>query len=188
LGDSISITLFGLLKIDLPPATADSIRRRFHRRTLYGGPCMIIDRRWGLALDATTSPKEQTRPVLWTPHGAPWQQWRIERRSPELFKIVAVHGGRVLTTDGVAGDDSWVWLERDRDRDSQLWRMLPTDDRVAFQIEVKSSAHSIDSRTDAKVPSIEPDGSVDDPTSPILWSSHGAPWQQWLVLRVPLTW
>jgi len=187
MGDSISVTLFGLVKIDLPPATSDSIRKRFSGRTIYGGPCMLIDRRWGLALDATTAPANRTRPVLWTPHAAPWQQWRLQRCGKGLVKIVSEHGGKVLTTDGSANDGSWAWLDTNRDRDNQEWRMTPTDDRVAFLIETKRSTHALDASRDARLPAAEPDGSIENPTKPFLWSSHWAPWQQWLVVRMPLT-
>jgi hypothetical protein len=139
---------------------------------LFGGPCLMIDCRWSLALDATTSPKERTRPVLWTPHAAAWQQWRIRGTGSGTVKIVSEHGGKVLTTDAAAGDWSWVWLETDRGRDNQRWRLAPTDDRVAFVVETKQSAHALDARTDTKVPAVEPHGSVADPTPPILWSTH----------------
>src|SRR5687767_10825743 len=105
--DGISVTLFGLVKIDLPPLTAESIRKRFTDWTLFGEPCLLIDRRWGLALDATTDPRERTRPVLWTPHAAPWQQWRIERDGRGTVRVASEHGGKVLTTDASAGDRSW---------------------------------------------------------------------------------
>lgn len=185
--DGISLTLFGVVEIDLPPLTAESIRKRFTDRTLFGGPCLLIDRRWGLALDATTSPKERTRPVLWTPHAAPWQQWRIHRVGSGTVRIVSEHGGKVLTTDASAGDGSWTWLETDRGRDNQLWRLAPTDDRIAFVVETKQSAHALDARLDTKAPAVEPGGSVADPTPPILWSTHWESWQQWLIVRVPLT-
>lgn len=185
--DSIAITLFGMVKIEIPPLAAESIRQRFTGRTLYGGPCLLIDRRWGLALDATTSPRDRARPVLWTPHAAPWQQWRIQKTGRGTVRIVSEHGGKVLTTDASAGDGSWAWLESDRGRDNQQWRLTPTDDRVAFLVETKHSAHALDATTDARVPAVEPDGSIADPTPPILWSSHWEPWQQWLVVRVPLT-
>ncbi|GGM27026.1 RICIN domain-containing protein [Dactylosporangium sucinum] len=158
----------------------------FADATIFGGPCLLIDRRWGLALDATREPGERTRPVLWTPHAAPWQQWRIQRAGGGTVRIASEHGGLVLTTDDPAGDRSWVWLATDEGHDHQRWRLAPTDDRVACIIEAKRSAHALDARTDTKVPAVEPDGSVADPTPPILYSTHWRPWQQWLILRVPL--
>ncbi|MFG2044790.1 RICIN domain-containing protein [Dactylosporangium sp. NPDC048998] len=91
----------------------------------------------------------------------------------------------MLTTDDPAGDRNSVRLETDRGRGNQRWR-LATDDRVAFLVEAKQSAHAFDARTDTKVPAVEPDGSVADPTQPILWSTHWQPWQHWLIVRVPL--
>lgn len=187
MGDGISITLFGIVKIDLPPTTAESIRKRFSRRTLFSGPCLLVDRRWGLALDSTTDPREGTRPVLWTPHAAPWQQWRLQHCDNGLVKIVSEHGGLVLTTDARADNGSWVWLSEDQGRDQQKWRLRPTEDRTAFLIETASSSHALDALTDSRLPAASPEGWVADPTAPILWSSHWASWQQWMLLRLPLT-
>lgn len=187
MGDSISVTLFGVLKIELPETTADSIRKRYSKRSLFGGPCVLIDRRWGLALDATVNSKPKTRPVLWTPHAAPWQQWRLQRCGNGFVKIASEDNGLVLTTDAHAGDGSWVWLDQDQDREQQKWRLRPTEDRAAFLIECKNSEHALDASTDARLPAASPDGSVADPTAPILWASHWAPWQQWILLRLPLS-
>ncbi|WFE62908.1 RICIN domain-containing protein [Micromonospora sp. WMMD714] len=183
-----SVTLsLGVIKMTLSQKEWASLKRRFRADELFGGPCLLIDRRWGLALDATTEPQERTRPVLWTPHAAPWQQWRIRKVGRDAVKIVSEHGGKALTTDGHAGDRSWVWLETDRNLDSQRWRMTPTDDRVAFLIEANRSAYALDARTDTKVPAVAKDGSIANPTPPILWSTHWEAWQQWLIVRVPLT-
>jgi hypothetical protein len=121
-----------------------SLTSRFSRRTLYGGPCLIVDRNSGLALDATTDPSHRKRPVLWTPHGLPCQQWRIVRSERGLYKIASERNGMVLATDQEAGDGSWVWLEKDRDRDDQLWRLMPAEDHTAFAIETRRSEHSLD--------------------------------------------
>lgn len=78
-GDSFAVSVFGI-RLELPESVTVSLRERFSRRTLSGGPCLLVDRRWGLALDATRHPQHRTRPVvLWTAHGAPWQQWRLVR-------------------------------------------------------------------------------------------------------------
>jgi hypothetical protein len=65
--------------VGLSEKVLGSLKERFSRRTLYGGPCMLIERHNGLALDSTTSPHHRCRPVLWTPHGLQWQQWRFRR-------------------------------------------------------------------------------------------------------------
>jgi hypothetical protein len=183
---SVTINL-GFIRFTLGEAEVASLKKRFKGDEIHGGPCLLVDRRWGLALDATTDPHERTRPVLWTPHALPWQQWRIRKAGNDTVKIVSEHGGLALTTDGQAGDGSWAWLERDRNLDSQRWRMSVTPDKVAFVIETQWSAYALDARTDTKIPAVGESGSIDDPTPPILWSTHSEAWQQWLVVRVPLT-
>jgi hypothetical protein len=112
---------------------------------------MLVESHSGLALDATTAPHHQCRPVLWTPQGLQWQQWRLHRRGRNLFKVVCEVNGMVLRTDSSAGDGSWVWLEKDRDRDDQRWRLLPTEDRSAFAVETMRSEHSLDATPNAEV-------------------------------------
>lgn len=104
-----------------------SLSQRFTRSPLSRGPCLIIDRWSGLALDSTTDPHHRTRPVLWTVHGLAWQQWRLLAAGRGLVKIVSEHGAMVLTTDATAGDGSWVWLEKDRDRDDQSGARRPLE-------------------------------------------------------------
>lgn len=164
-----------------------SLAARFSRRPLFGGPCLIIDRHTGLALDSRTEPQARTRPVLWTPHALPWQQWRIQPAGRGHYKIYSEHAKRVLTTDRQAGDGSWVWLERDCDRREQIWRLVPTEDCLAFIVETSNSEHSLDATRRARVPAAEEDGSVSDPTEVNLCNTHKAPWQQWMILRLPLS-
>lgn len=164
-----------------------SLANRFSRRTLQGGPCMFIDRHTGLALDSTTEPQQGTRPVLWTPHGLPWQQWRIVRVKAGIYKILSEHRDLALATDDPAGNGSWVWLEKRRDRDNQLWRLEATEDRTAFVVEAKRSAHSLDATLDARIPAASEDSWIGDPSSPILWGTHSQAWQQWVIVRLPLT-
>lgn len=164
-----------------------SLSQRFTRSPLSRGPCLIIDRWSGLALDSTTDPHHRTRPVLWTVHGLAWQQWRLLAAGRGLVKIVSEHGAMVLTTDATAGDGSWVWLEKDRDRDDQKWRASPTRDRSAFVIETRRSQHALDATTDPKLPAGHEDHSVHEPTSPFVWGTHSEAWQQWVIVRLPLT-
>jgi hypothetical protein len=103
----------------------------------------------------------------------------------DTVKIASEQGGKVLTTDAPAGDGSWVWLETDRGRDNQQWRLTPTDDRLAFLIESKPSTHALDATTAANLPAAAEGGDISDPTSPILWRSHWLGWQQWMILRLP---
>ncbi len=173
--------------VGISRAMLGSLATRFSRRTLYGGPCMLIDRHTGLALDSTTEPRHRTRPVLWTPHGLPWQQWRIVRVKRGIYKILSEHGDLALSTDHAAGDGSWVWLEKYRDREDQLWRLEATEDHTAFVVETKRSAHSLDATLDPRIPAAAEDGWIGDPSSPILWETHSQAWQQWVIVRLPLT-
>lgn len=185
---SVGIGLTGI-RIGLSADSFDSLRQRFNRRTLYGGPVMLIERRTGLALDATPEPGHETRPVLWTPHGLPWQQWRIVKRGPDLYSIISEMGHYALTTDheSKCGNHSWVWLERDRQRNAQQWRLQKLSDRTAFGIEAKSVNFSLDGTDCAQLPAAGEDLSIDSPTPPIMWETHGDLQQQWIIARLPLT-
>lgn len=180
----------GVLKVMLQQSEVESLVNRFSRRPLYGGPCLLIDRYSGLALDATPDPSpppgQGTRPVLWTVHGLPWQQWRIEPMPGGLARIRSAHSGLVLTTDEMAGNRSWVWLDKKRDLPNQAWRLEPTEDRAAFVVETARSSHSLDATTDLQVPACGPTRSVAAPTHPILWQTHFEAQQQWVIARLPL--
>jgi Ricin-type beta-trefoil lectin domain-like len=177
----------GGFSVGLSEKALRSLKERFSRRSLYGGPCMLIERHSGLALDSTTSPRHLCRPVLWTPHGLQWQQWRFRRSGRNLFKIVSEMNGMVLTTDAAAHDRSWVWLESDRDRDDQRWRLLPSEDRAAFVVESMRSEHCLDGTRDPKLPAATEDRSVSEPTSPLMWTTNWPAWQQWMIVRLPFT-
>ena len=185
MGVDVQVGVVGF-NVGLSEKALRSLRERFSRRTLYGGPCMLVERHSGLALDSTTGPEHKSRPVLWTPHGLQWQQWRIQSSGRGLYKIASEMNGMVLTTDVTPSDGSRVWLERDRDRDDQLWRLIPSHDRAAFVVESMRSEHSLDSTPDPKVPAATSERDVSDPTSPLLWTTHWRAWQQWLVVRLPL--
>lgn len=93
----------------------------------------------------------------------------------------------VLSTDAPAGDRSWVWLEKNRDRDDQKWRVEPTADRSAFIVEAKTSEHALDATDHPKVPASCEHHSVGNPTMPIMYSTNREAWQQWVIVRLPLT-
>jgi hypothetical protein len=139
---------------------------------------MIVDRDTGLALDATRDPQSGTRPVLWTPHAGPWQQWRIKPAGDRCVRIVNEYRPLTLTTDGAdrVGNHSWVWLSQEDKEVSQSWRLVPTEDKVAFAIETKTSRHTLDTTRDAV-----------NEANPIMYETHWAPWQQWMICRLPLT-
>ena len=80
----------GVIKWRPPPEFWQGVRRRFSNNALFAGPCLIIERHNGLALDAgTDSPYNGTRPVTWTTHTAPWQQWRIRAAGGGAYRIVS---------------------------------------------------------------------------------------------------
>ena len=183
--DEVTVGIPGLISVKFSKRDVDNIKGRFIRDSLYG-PCMLVDRWSGLALDSTTSPTMHTHPVLWTVHALPWQQWRISKGRDNMVKIKSEHGGLALTTLDMVGDGSSVWLEPDRDADAQLWRLEPTDDRGAFAIYSYRSGAVLDATPDPKVPAAQADRSVDRPTEPILWSNDGKPWKQGVITRLPL--
>jgi hypothetical protein len=159
--------------------TAEEISRfakRLRRNPLYRGPCLILERQTGRALDATYEPKVSTQPVLWTMHGLPWQRWYLNPVGRGPVPITCEKGGLALGTKGSPGDWSEVSLQTPTGVVGQQWRLHPTDDGAAFLVESAISAHALDA-TD----------SPEDGTHPHLWSSHWAAWQQWVVARLPLS-
>ena len=103
-----------------------------------------------------------------------------------LVRIRSEHSGLVLSTDAQAGNRSWVWLEKDRSRPDQLWRLEPTSDKTAFVIETPRSAHALDATPDPRIPAGDASRSVDEPTSPVLYETNAGAWQQWVIARLPL--
>ncbi|GAB3336084.1 hypothetical protein GCM10027452_09470 [Micromonospora halotolerans] len=161
--------------------TADelaSLADRFRRDPVYGGPCLILNRHSGLALDARTDATAGGHTTLWTAHAAPWQQWRIRRASRGNVQIISESSGLMLATMRAASDWGEVWLhDKPRPKWSTEWQLIPTDDRVAFVIENATSAHALDPGH------IAADHQGVDPH---VWSTHWEPWQQWMVVRLPL--
>lgn len=175
---TVTTTLnLGVLKIAVSAQDLRVLRSRFSRSALYKGPCLLIDRETGLALDSTTTPGSGIRPVLWTSHAAPWQQWRLRPVGGGCVQITSeVAPSLTLTTDLNAGDRSWVWLDSINPGKAQTWRLNTSDDGAAFLLETRDSHHALDTG-----------GQADRSQSPILYSSHWAAWQQWIICRLPLT-
>jgi hypothetical protein len=156
----------------------DSRRDRFNQRDIYDGPCLILSRHSGLALDAKFDSAAGGHTTLWPAHAAPWQQWRIRRSGDFNVEIVSEASGLLLTTMRAGGDWAEVWLDDKCASDwSSSWLLRPTEDRVAFVIENASSTHALDSGW-----KLEDHRSGD----PHVWSTNWEPWQQWLVVRLPL--
>lgn len=164
----------GVLKVELDETDLRRLRRS--RRTLFGGPCLVICRQWGRALDAGQAAEDGSRPVVWDTHALPWQQWLIERASDNnTVGITSLSAGLALAVEG-ADDRSPVVLRRPRSRDrSQRWHLEPTADGGAFVIENCASRKALDAAA-------EPHNGFE----PHTWQPHGASWQQWVIARLPL--
>jgi hypothetical protein len=165
----------GVFKIGFTSAEVASIRARARRSTLYKGPCLVIERHSGLALDSTDDPQVGASPVLYHVHGLPWQQWRIKPSDQGTVTITAEVGGLALSAPRRPEDRSPVRLTRKTPGDECRWRLLATDDGSAYLVESAVSEHALDATEKPELLS-----------SPHLWSSHWAPWQQWIICRLPM--
>lgn len=151
---------------------------RFEQDEIYGGPCLILNRYSGLALDAQIDAGAGGHTTLWPPHAAPWQQWRLRRNVEGAVEITSESAGLQLTTMRAGGDWTGVWLDDKVASDwSALWQLRPTEDRVAFVIQNAHSSHALDAGR-----------KLDEHRSgePHIWSTNWEPWQQWLIVRLPL--
>lgn len=182
---SWSIGIPGILKIDMGPETVSTLGRWWNGRSRFSGPCLVIDRWSGLALDATVEPQRQTQPVLWTVHGEPWQRWRLVRLRNKRVLLMSDHGGLVLTTDSPPGDRSWVWLDSYRGYEQQEWNVTPSDDGCAFQIESATSAYALDARDHPRIPATGEDHAIADPSSPVMMRNANRRTQEWTIARLP---
>jgi hypothetical protein len=166
----------GFLKVRFTKEQVAAAHSRLRRKPLYGGPCLLVERASGRALDVTPDAKPGERAVLWTVHGGPWQRWNIRPVGGGQVQFVSEHRSLALTAVGTPGDWSPVRLEEPTAGDRhQRWRLRPTDDGAAFLIESVMSPHALDA-TDAP----------ENLTVPQLWSSHWAEWQQWVIARLPI--
>ncbi|MGA9310726.1 MAG: RICIN domain-containing protein [Pseudonocardiaceae bacterium] len=166
----------GVFKMGFTSAEVAAMRARLRRGPLYNGPCLVIERQSGLTLDSTPEPREGTSPVLYRVHGMPWQYWRISPAGRGTVTITAEAGGLALSAPPKPEDWSPLRLRRATSGDEQRWRLRPTDDGSAFLIESAISEHALDATEEPKWE-----------LSPHLWTSHWAPWQQWIICRLPMS-
>jgi hypothetical protein len=172
-----SVNAFGF-GVSLTAEELASLADRFRRDPMYGGPCLILNRHSGLALDAKPDAPVGGHTTLWSAHAAPWQQWRIRKSGQGNVEIISEPSALRLTTMRTAADWGEVWLhDKPRPGWSTEWRLTPSDDRVAFVIENAASTHALDPGHVA-----EDHHGVD----PYVWSTHYEPWQQWMIVRLPL--
>ena len=152
------------------------LKARFSTNPLHKGPCMIINRAKGLALDAGPTAEAGAHNVLWQPHGAPWQQWRLQNAGGGAIKIVSESSKLALTTmsAGFEWGESWLHNRPEADQ-SQRWRISETDDRAAFLIQNSDSGFALDA------------GSTAENLDPHMWKADWNANQQWMILRLPFT-
>jgi hypothetical protein len=175
---SASVTLsLGVIKLTLTQDEFASLRKRFNRSPLYKGPCMILSRDTGLALDAGPHTKAGHHNVLWKPHAGPWQQWRLHGVGGGEVEILSESSGFRLTAMAKRQDWGGVWLDSKLANDwSTRWRLKSTDDGVAFLIQNAASGYALDAGQ-----------KPEDPPRPHMWRPNWSAWQQWIVVRLPLT-
>jgi hypothetical protein len=174
-----TVTLnLGIVKLELTQDQLKSLSDRSNRNSLYRGPCLILSRDTGLALDAGQDAKSGSHTGLWAPHAAPWQQWRLRGVGGGQIEIVSESCQRRLTTMATGYDWGEIWLDRKERPDwSSRWRLRATKDGAAFLIENARSGFALDAGEKAT-----------NGRDPHVWGeSHWAPWQQWIVVRLPLS-
>lgn len=156
--------------------TNDYVRFQRDRSVLSGGPCLVLCRQWGRALEVGQTARSGVQPWVWDTHGLPWQQWLIEpARDRDTYRFCSVASGLDLTAEGT---DDWspIRLRKRRGEDaSQLWRLLPSDDGAAFAIENVHSGRAIDATR-------EPHNETKPHQSELHWGA----WQQWVIARLPV--
>lgn len=168
----------GLGSITIRHEEIVALKKRFTRNPIYGGPCLILNRDTGLALDAGPDSGVGAHNTLWTAHAAPWQQWRLQSFGNEV-EIVSESNGLWLTT--MARGSKWgeVWLHNKLSHDwSRRWKIKATEDRAAFAIENAASGFALDAGYEV----LKKEQKDRDPH---VWESNGDPWQQWMIVRLP---
>ncbi|OHV28612.1 hypothetical protein BCD49_37790 [Pseudofrankia sp. EUN1h] len=174
-----TVTLnFGVVKIELTQDDLSALKGRFTRNPLYRGPCLIINRDTGLALDAHPDAKPGGHTCLWQPHAAPWQQWRLHGTGGGTIEIISESSGLYLTAMAEGHEWGETWLhDTVKPGWSRQWRIKNTDDGVAFAIQNATSGYALDAGQHAE-----------NLSDPHLWpTTHWDPWQQWIIARLPLT-
>lgn len=172
----VTLKLLGLADIHWE-VDESRLRRRFDLRPLMEGSCMVINRASGLALDATPDADVGTHNQLWSAHGAPWQQWKLEGASKGAVSIVSQTSRLRLTTMKKGFDWGETWQHNQLAHDwSDRWHLEPTDDRAAFYIVNTDSGFALDAGEEQT-----------NGADPHVRAKTGGSWQQWLVLRLPLS-
>lgn len=169
---NVGFTL-GIVRVEWTREDFEALRRRFNGTALFRGPCLILDRQTGLALDAPDS-KFGTKPILYTPHALPWQQWRLQSVGRGLIRIVSEQYKFVLT----AGERPYDWSPLSLESPGEIgqtWRLRRSRDGAAFLIEHGQVPFALDTGQDAT-----------NDREPHLYSTHWESWQQWIICRLPI--
>jgi hypothetical protein len=172
-----SLTIgIGPIKWVIPARDLASLVKRFTRDPIYAGPCLILNRASGFALDATTTPAPGTHNKLLGAHAGPHQQWRLHDMGDGEVEITSELGGLHLTT--MAYPSKWgdVWLDNKEASDlSTRWRLRVSADQSAFVIENSHSRCFLDAGIGGK-----------KEADPHVSQTNRDPWQQWVIARFPL--
>lgn len=156
----------------------DEERARFaarFRRSVLDGPCIIVARGPGLALDIGWDQEAGWSPWFWETHALTPQQWTLERvAQPDVYTITHVGSGlRLQAPEGTRGQPT---VARRRDTKRQRWQVVPTDDRTAFLLRSSATGAVLDATQDPARGS-----------HPVVWDEHWEPWQQWVIARLPMS-
>ncbi len=103
------------------PVAASRRQLWYLRPSGHAGEVLIVSADNGLALDATR-PEDGGKPLLWEPHGAPWQRWTLEP-CPDgaAFYVGSVAHQRVLVMSHDAEPTWQPWLEERQGKKPHQW-------------------------------------------------------------------
>jgi hypothetical protein len=103
------------------PTDAGRRQMWYLRPSGHVGEVLIVSADNGLALDATR-PEDAGDPLLWEPHGAPWQRWTLTL-CPDgaAFYVESVGRDCVLVMNEDAEPNWQPWLEPRRGIKSHQW-------------------------------------------------------------------
>ncbi len=100
--------------VDLRPNHGERHQFWFLRPSATKGAALIVSADHALALDEGIHGEDC--PVLWTPHGEPWQRWNLQATNDGVgFLLQAVHSGRYLSTNFDAEPGWKPWYDADPD-------------------------------------------------------------------------
>jgi hypothetical protein len=114
----------------------DDIRTVFRRKSKASGPCLIINRACGLAIDTAFGVDLGVSAHMWPPHGLRHQLWEL-RPSGTAGEVVIVSVANGLALDATTpttGDIKPVMWEVHREP-WQRWRLEDSPDGIGYLIQ-----------------------------------------------------